>query len=109
MAWGSKKVVKAISKEGDPTPPGYCACGRTTKRSGLGTCGRQGCIQKLQAKALGKEVAAKDGRDPAAGAKVKVDGKGSAKTVKYTKSVRGTDCVVLDDGTTVPMDRVKFQ
>lgn len=107
MAFG-RKVVAAVGESGNVVPPGYCACGRKQKRSGLGTCGRQACIQKLQAKALGKS-ADRDGNDPGKGAKVKVDGKGSVQKVSYTKTVRGTHCVVLQDGTVIPASRVEFQ
>lgn len=110
MSWGKPKVVKAISKDGDPTPEGYCSCGRKAKRSRthFGTCGRGKCLQKMQAKALGP-VADQDGHDPGKGARVKVDGVGSVKTVKYTKSVRGVDCAVLQDGTTIPTARLHLQ
>ena len=86
-------------------------CNRNIKRNGLGTCGRQKCIQHLQTKILrgmGQDPK-EDKHDPGHGAKVKVDGGGSAKTVNYTKRVRGTDCVVLNDGTTIPVSRVEFQ
>lgn len=109
MSFGRKtRVVKAVGESGNVVPPGYCACGRKQTRSGLGTCGRQKCIQALQAKALGP-AAERNGRDPGTGAKVKIDGRGATKEVSYTKSVRGTPCVVLKDGTTVPMSRIEVQ
>lgn len=78
-------------------------CGRKGKARVFNTCGRQGCIQKVN-ESLRDGV---DNRDPSQGIKVKVDGKGSAKKVKTSKTIRGTHCYILTDGTAIPINRCK--
>lgn len=77
-------------------------CGRKGKARVFNTCGRQACIQKVNEGLRGAEV---DNRDPSRGMKVKVDGKGSAKKVTGSKTIKGTHCYVLQDGTAIPINR----
>jgi hypothetical protein len=83
---------------------GRCAggCGRKAKPRVFDTCGRQACIQKVNESLRG---AGEDNRDPSRGMKVKVDGKGSPKKVTGSKTIKGTHCYVLQDGTAVPINR----
>lgn len=106
MAWGRKYP------DGEQKGGNVCiiaGCSKRKSRSGMGTCGSRKCLATAQRILLSDEGIDphKDGRDPGKGLKVKVDGKGSTKSVKSSKTVRGTHCYVLDDGTTVPMDRCK--
>jgi len=91
---------------GEQKPGNRCiieGCDRRKSRSGMGTCGRKKCIDT--ANRLLVQGATVDNRDPAAGAKVKVGGQW--KDVKNSKTVRGTPCVVLKDGTTVRVSDVQ--
>lgn len=79
------------------------------RRSGLGTCGSRHCLKVMQGWALyGRENKdgdkVKDGRDPAVGKRVKDPG-GKEVIVARSRTVKGTECYVLKDGTTVPMNR----
>ena len=79
-------------------------CGRKQKRGGrvFNTCGRQGCIQKVNEGLRGASV---DNRDPSAGRKVKIDGKWH--TVKNSGSNRNGHFVKLTDGHTVSLDNIQ--
>jgi len=81
-------------------------CTRRRSRSGMGTCGRRRCIDAANRILIGDDAQVND-RDPAAGGKVKIGGKW--KPVKHSKTVRGTHCVVLKDGTTVRLSDVEDQ
>lgn len=78
-------------------------CNRRRSRSGMGTCGRSKCI--AAANRLLVEDSASDNRDPARNAQVKING--SWHRTKASKTVRGTPCVVLQDGTTVRISDVQ--
>ena len=79
-------------------------CGRKGKARVFNTCGSQRCIQKVNESLRGS---GEDNRDPSQGMRVKVDGKGSPKKVKTSKTIRGTHCYILQDNTAVPIDRCK--
>lgn len=81
-------------------------CSRRKSRSGMGTCGGRKCIEAAN-RILLKGAGAVDGTDPAAGGKVKI--RGTWKNVKYSKTVRGTHCVVLEDNTTVRLSDTEDQ
>ena len=77
-------------------------CGRKGKARVFNTCGRQGCIQKVNE---GLRGADKDNRDPAAGQKVKINGKWHE--VKNSGSNRHGHFVRLKDGHTVSLDEIQ--
>ena len=82
---------------------GRCAggCGRKAKPRQFNTCGRQACIQRVNEELAGGS----DNRDPAAGAKVKVNGKWHQ--VKRSGSNRHGNFVVLRDGHSVSLDNIE--
>lgn len=91
---------------GEQKPGSKCCiegCDRRRSRSGMGTCGRQKCLQA--ANRLLVADSAVDNRDPARNAKVKVGG--SWHKTSHSKTVRGTPCVVLKDGTTVRVSDIQ--
>lgn len=85
---------------------GRCAggCGRPQKRGGkvFNTCGRQKCVEAVNRSLRGADV---DNRDPAAGRKVKIDGKWHE--VKNSGSNRHGHFVRLKDGHTVSLDNIQ--
>jgi hypothetical protein len=91
---------------GEQKPGNRCCiegCDRRRSRSGMGTCGRSKCIQA--ANRLLTENSDVSNKDPAHNAKVKVGGKWQK--ASHSKTVRGTPCVVLKDGTTVRVSDVQ--
>lgn len=91
---------------GEEKPDGICiagSCGRRAKKRGaFGTCGRQDCIEEVNNSLKGAAV---DGRDPATGGKVKINGKWH--TVKGSGSNRHGHYVRLADGHTVSTDNIE--
>lgn len=83
---------------------GKCAggCGRNGKKNRFGTCGRQKCIDAVNRQLAGADV---DNRDPAAGRKVKINGKWH--DVKNSGSNRHGNFVRLKDGHTVSLDNIE--
>jgi hypothetical protein len=67
-----------------------------------GGCGRKGKARVFNKGLRGADV---DNRDPSRGMKVKVDGRGPAKKVTGSKTIKGTHCYVLQDGTAIPINR----
>lgn len=76
-------------------------CGRKGKARVFNTCGRQACIQKVNQQLAGGS----DNRDPAAGRKVKINGKWH--DVKSSGSNRNGHFVKLKDGHTVSLDNIE--
>lgn len=85
-------------------------CSKRSKgRRAFGTCGSRKCLAAAQRIMLTESNVDphEDGKDPAKGMKIKVDGTGSTKTVKKSKFVRGSLAYELNDGTTIKADRAK--
>ena len=105
---GKRKYGEGEQKGGNVCVIEGCSK-RSKGRRAFGTCGSRKCLAAAQRILLRNEDVDpdEDGRDPAKGMKIKVDGKGSTKTVKRSKTVRGSLAYELSDGSTIPANRAK--
>lgn len=82
---------------------------RYVKRSGLGTCGRTSCIAAENRAAMRDHDNQGQRHDTGAGMKVKVDGRGSAKTVVGSGTKGGKHFYRLAGGGSVEITRAEIQ